>query len=431
MTLRLSITRFRFILIFCAAIVFIFAMPPVFAQESPDELAEKHGITFPIEVLGGCTDYSSCRTYCEDPVHQEACIIFAKEKGFYKEEQVTAQQDFWQRTKAALGCDSEASCRQLCEQEANFDRCSAFAKKYSLSGGHTEDPSETQILEKAKQILGCTSYASCMNFCKEEANRQKCSDFAQEVGLRGGEHQAGPGGCTSEETCKAFCSDPNNYQICSQYGGATGGSFQGPGGCNSESSCRAYCEQHPQECQHFGGDRGEGYNPAEMCSKTPNCTWTNNACTCSGGGTTGDYEKFCQENPDKCSGSINHEDYCKQYPDKCTGSYPSNSGSQDSVTECAKYPGCSWTGSSCQCSNQSGSTDTNTQSSGGTSSSYDPATECSKQSGCSWNGSSCQCSNTSGSNPTESSQPQPSPGVQGVATEPSLLQRIWQLIFSR
>lgn len=404
MTIRFSIHIFRLLIIFILFIALFFSVINVFAKETPEQVAQKYGITFPIAELGGCTDYSACRTYCEDPVNYDTCIDFAKKKGFYKEEQISSvKQDFWAKTKAELGCDSETSCRQICEQEENFDRCNNFAQKYDLQGGHTEDPSKTQILEKAKEVLGCNSYASCSSFCQQEANRQRCSDFAKQVGLRGGEQHVGPGGCTTEETCKAFCSDPNNYQICSQYTSAAGGNFQGPGGCNSETSCRSYCEQNPQECRQFGASQGgPSYNPQEICSKTPNCSWTNNACVCSGNIGGGDYEKFCKENPDKCSGSVNPEEYCKQYPDRCSGNYPAQNDPQpssepysypsyaqeDPATQCAKYPGCSWTGTSCQCL--------------GTNNNYQP--------------------------PSESSV-QPTSGVQGVATSKGLFQTIKDFLF--
>lgn len=291
-------------------------------------MAKKHGITFPISELGGCKDYSSCRTFCEDPVNQASCINFAKTKGFYKEDEVAKKDELLAQAQSELGCNSESACRSFCEQETNFDKCNSFAKNHNLTGGHVEDPASRQILEKAKEILGCDSPSSCMSFCSQEGNRKKCSNFAKETGIRGGEQHAGPGGCTSEETCKAFCSNPNNYQICSQYGSAGGGKFSGPGGCSSEESCRAFCQEHQEECGAFGKESGRNYNPEEMCNKTPNCSYANNSCQCgsfggSGEDQKGDYTKFCQENPEKCAGGRNGpsnsspEDFCKQNPDKC------------------------------------------------------------------------------------------------------------------
>lgn len=321
------------------------------AQKTPEEIAKEKGITFPIQELGNCANFSECRNFCEDPVNRNTCTDFAKSKGFYQETS-TKHEEILKSAKDELGCDSESSCRTVCEQEANHDKCFAFAKKHSLGGGQVHDPSKSEILEKAKTILGCNSYESCKSFCEQETNREKCSEFAKQTGLRGGEHEAGPGGCTSEETCKAFCSDSNNYQICSGFTSSTGGKFSGPGGCDSEESCRAYCEKNPSACGSIGG-RSEASHE-EYCNRTPNCSWTNNTCQCSSGGGTGtggDYEKYCRENPDKCKPptqdqNINPQDYCKQYPERCnqqnfspsptyspgTGGYPTEDFSTQSTS---------------------------------------------------------------------------------------------------
>ncbi|MBI4097885.1 MAG: hypothetical protein HY426_02490, partial [Candidatus Levybacteria bacterium] len=236
-----------------------------FAQEeSPEDAAKKYNITFPIVELGNCKDYSECRQFCEDPINSSTCMDFAKKKGFYKEEN-TSKSDLLQKAKSQLGCSSEATCREVCSKEENFEKCSNFARQNNLSGGHSEDPGKSEILQKAKSILGCNSESSCREICSKEENREKCSQFARQTGLRGGEHRSGPGGCTSEETCRAFCSDPNNYQICSGYASSQGGNFSGPGGCNSPDSCRQYCEKNPNSCGDFrGGREGPGYNPEEM-----------------------------------------------------------------------------------------------------------------------------------------------------------------------
>lgn len=350
--------------------------------DDPEEIADYYDVTFPIPELGNCGSYSECRNYCEDPVNQNTCINFAKSKGFYKEEPIRPDNDeLWRRTKAELGCDSMQSCQAVCQQATNFERCNSFAGRQGLTGGHVEDPTKDEILAKAKEVLGCNSYESCKSYCEQEANRQKCSDFARQVGLRGGHEVKGPGGCTSEETCRAFCSDPNNYQICSSYSSPSRGGFSGPGGCNSEASCRAYCEKHPDECGHYSsGDAPGGMTPKEYCSK---------------------------------------------YPDRCGGT----SGYDDPASYCSKTPGCSWTGTTCQCSGSG---------TGGTYTPYptgayqaDPATECAKQSGCSWIGASCQCSGSSSSTPPPpTTEPTPIPTVQGSTFTGGALQSLLRYLLS-
>lgn len=440
--------------------LFLVLTSVVLAQGTPEETAKKYGVTFPVVELGSCANFSECRSYCEDPVNQNTCVDFSKKKGFYKEEQAGQDSQFWQRTKTGLGCDSMESCQAFCEQSANFDKCNSFAKKQGMSGGHIDDPSKAQILEKAKSVLGCTSYESCRSLCENPASAQKCSDFARQVGLHGGVQNVGPGGCNSEETCKKFCSDPSNFQICSSFSSTVGGSFSGPGGCSNEESCHAYCQVNPTECGSFGGPGGANYSPQEMCSKTPSCTWRNNTCECGvydsqeSQRKAEEYAKFCRENPDKCrpsqQGSFGSsqekeqfEKYCRENPDKCR----QQTGRHDPASECTKYPGCSWSGTECKCTSQGGSqlyptsnpasectrygctwTGSSCQCSGSQGSSApppppgggsqpDPASACSSQPGCSWTGSTCQCSPPPGSSsqpppPYDSSQPPPGGGSQ-------------------
>lgn len=329
----------------------VFLAGKAFAQES----AEKYGVKFPVSELGGCDSISSCRSFCGDPVNKSACVAFAKQKGFYKEQGNDRQQELLGNAKSELGCASADACREFCHIEGNFDKCSAFAKKYNTGGGQIEDPHREEVLQKARDALGCDSPDSCRNFCHQEANRQKCSEFAKQSGLRGGEKRVGPGGCTSEETCKSFCSDPANFNACSTFGkqggpngqGGPGGQFRGPGGCTSEESCRSHCEQNPQSCKiiptRFDGP-GMIDHPAQaqeqfkqFCQSNPDkCREGGNFSPFSKEGR-GKFEEFCKDNPEKCRGEGdkfrgfepagsgegfgggNPEEFCAKNPDKCKG----------------------------------------------------------------------------------------------------------------
>lgn len=372
--------------IFGGSTILVSPSHPV-STEDENEIAQKYGITFPISELGNCRSISECRLYCEDPVNRDTCINFAKSKGFYKEEEILSEREdeILNAARTELGCQTKSECMEFCHQEENFEKCSAFAEKYNLGGGHVEDPGKAEILEKAKTILGCNSYKSCQNFCSQETNREKCSEFARQVGLRGGEQRVGPGGCTSEETCRAFCSDPNNYQICSGYSSSTGGKFSGPGGCDSEASCREYCEKNPGSCNYVGSSAGS-YNPQEMCSKTPNCKWEGNTCQCS--------------------------DSPSPYPSYRP--YPGNNDQSGYEAECRSKSGCSWEGTYCRC-DTTGSTSYSPPPSPEPYSTQGGETvyksEC-INAGCSWSDftNSCQCPNTK--------------GVQGATTDESIFQKL-------
>lgn len=315
----------------------------IYAQETPEEAAKKHGITFPIADLGNCADFSSCRTYCDDPVNQQTCMAFAKRKGFHKENKLdTRRQEMLNNAKAELGCDAEESCRAACHRQENFDKCSQFAKKHELSGGHKSDPGKQEIIQKAREILGCDSEAACRAVCEQETNRENCSRFAQKTGLRGGEQRVGPGGCNSQETCKAFCSDPNNFDKCSKFGGGGRreggqpdgephrGGFRGPGGCDSEQSCRRYCENNPDQCKSFSSRRDE--QPPGKPDHLPNeeqkrlCDENPDQCPFNRRGKEESREDFCRTNPQRCHPpqgerpvNQNPEEFCKNNPEKCQG----------------------------------------------------------------------------------------------------------------
>ena len=236
----------------------------VYAEVNPEEQAKKYQVTFPIAELDNCTSFSACRTYCENTTHSDACIAFAKKKGFYKEQKIDAKkQALIQAAKTELGCNSETSCQATCEQEVNFDKCQKFAQKNGLDEGQKDqkDPADKAILQKAKTILGCDSSTSCKAICEQEANREKCSEFAKQAGLEGGIRHVGPGGCDSESSCRSYCE--KNPDECKKFAGQNNQKDdrehqnKGPGGCDSETSCRKYCSEHPNECQQPPGESGD------------------------------------------------------------------------------------------------------------------------------------------------------------------------------
>lgn len=318
---------------------------PTTATPSPDQ-----GLTFPIADLGDCANIGECTTYCEDPVNSSKCVEYAKEKGFYKDDEVhSATDEFWKDAKDDLGCDDLASCLDFCRQDGNFDKCDAYAKGKDLLGGYVQEPDKPQFLEKAKEILGCDSAASCVTFCDNTANEQKCSEFAHQVGLLGGQITVGPGGCTSQGTCQSFCRDPNNFGECSNFVPPDAGKFQGPGGCDSPGACRSYCETNPGECRSYapgatgvyvpvscGADNyfgpGGVCTPVEKTQEAGQCAgsgkfWNGTGCSDSPppGITPSAGGAFYQMRPEmgNCTTPGQCYDWCKDNTGKCAGFDPS------------------------------------------------------------------------------------------------------------
>ncbi len=150
--------------------------------------AAKYGITFPVAELGNCNSLNACKTFCQDITNKDACIAFAKKKGFYKEKEAMAnQQTLLTSAKSELGCDSADSCKQFCGEQQNWIKCGEFAKKHGLGvklpQGSPQASPRPDLLEKAGQFLGCTSEDSCKAFCSQIENHQKCMDFARLIGL--------------------------------------------------------------------------------------------------------------------------------------------------------------------------------------------------------------------------------------------------------
>lgn len=211
-----------------------------FAQESDDTVTKKYGITFPISELGNCGSISECKSYCDNENNRDACVNFAKKKGFHKENS-SNNNSMLKDAQSSLGCSSENSCRAFCEQESNRQKCMEFAKRHGVKTGPSNE-----IMNRAKSELGCNSPESCRVVCEQEANREKCSNFAKSVGLSGGEHRVGPGGCTSEESCRAYCE--KNPNECGGTGTPNGTHERREGFEGPRNEQEDFCRRHPEEC---------------------------------------------------------------------------------------------------------------------------------------------------------------------------------------
>ncbi len=354
MTQILKTTFLHLIILLAASLVLLFLAKSTHAQTPTEDVTTKYGITFPISEIGGCTDYASCRSFCDDPVNLTSCNEFAKKKGFYKEDKSLTNGKFIDVAKNDLGCDSAQSCKQVCQKQENFEKCNNFAKKLELSGGYVRSPGDSKVLEKAKEALGCDSTGSCANFCQQEGNHQKCADFARQTGLRGGELVRGPGGCATEGTCRSFCLDPANFNECSTFTPTQIGKFKGPGGCDSSDSCRTYCEQNSANCRSYapgsngryvpvacpGGQffgPGGACTPQEKSQDAANCArdgkfWNGTGCEEKPpiGIVNAGQSVFTQRSDmGNCSTPGSCYDWCKANPGKCQGFNPDSSRPND------------------------------------------------------------------------------------------------------
>lgn len=227
--------------------------------------------------------------------------------------------------KEDLGCDSPTSCHVFCEQEANFQKCADFAKQE----GFSDEAAAFEMMKPAmKQFLGCDSMDSCMAFCMNPLNMGKCMEFAKQMGFD-----------TKE------------------------------GGYSSESS-EEWCRNSSSECSWEAATNTCVCNGPQTCSQIPDCSWNGSYCSC--GGESG---ASSNEPGDVWCPKVAREgETCTWDGSTCACFNPS---------ECTKWPGCSWTGKTCECTTTSSSSP----------SYFEQVADegCNKQPGCQWTGTTCEC----------------------------------------
>ncbi len=214
--------------------------------------AKQYSVTFPIEDLGNCAGPQECRDFCEQPTNQQACMDFAKKKGFQKEmndgNRIDRQKkdELIEKAKTELGCTSMESCSNICESD--HTRCEAFAKKHGVyqeppeSRGRYSAKEKVQLIEKAQSELGCTSMESCKTTC--EKNPERCMAFAKKHGFERPE----PRERQEEMEGQKEVETENRTQ---QNESQQPSSGAGPSGCRTEKECKNWCNDHPDKCPGF------------------------------------------------------------------------------------------------------------------------------------------------------------------------------------
>src|SRR3989338_3937894 len=82
---------------------------------------------------GGCRNEKECRNYCEKPENQEACLAFAEQEGLMPKEEIERAKNFIKLAQepGPGGCKG-AECRTYCEDPVHQEECFAFAKEHNL-----------------------------------------------------------------------------------------------------------------------------------------------------------------------------------------------------------------------------------------------------------------------------------------------------------
>src|SRR3989344_3588809 len=151
--------------------------------------ADPFTITFPVAELGNCASQTECKTYCDVPANQDACLQFATDNSLISKEKIAKIKKF---KDIAIqggpgGCKGQ-ECRMYCADASHHDECLAFAKTHGLINAE-----EAKLMERG---LG----------------------LAQKVKEIGG-----PGGCKSEQECRAYCENPEHMDACLAFAVEHGG----------------------------------------------------------------------------------------------------------------------------------------------------------------------------------------------------------------
>ncbi len=183
---------------------------PVLAVDSTTSAGVRPAVSYPIAELGNCSSASACKDYCDDTTHVSDCVAYAKSKGLYAVNPITAI------AKKELGCDFPAGCKQFCTLTENADKCKAFGQKYvkpiaqSINGNVSND-----LLAIAKTALGCDSQLSCKALCAQPANYQKCSELGKLSSI------GGPGLSSGLDKAKQLLCGPGGLPIATGSAGSS------------------------------------------------------------------------------------------------------------------------------------------------------------------------------------------------------------------
>lgn len=254
---------------------------PALAQER-----SAPNIQFPVAELGNCTSEVTCKRYCDDPAHIEACIAFAEAHGLMsREERAVARRFAAAGFEGPGGCNSRESCEAYCDNITNINECVAFAEAQGFL-----PPEE---LAEAKQVQSaiargvtppaCSNKRTCETYCRAPAHMQECIAFGEAAGFIKGqeledarkvlgaiERGVTPPPCGGKKECDAYCAEEANFPQCLAFGEAagfispeeaararkTGG--KGPGNCRGREECEAFCQNpsNQEACFAFGKEHG-------------------------------------------------------------------------------------------------------------------------------------------------------------------------------
>lgn len=206
---------------------------------------------------GGCQGKNECETFCNDPANMEACMNFAVEAGFMTPEEAEHVKKMGTGILQGGpgGCQGQLECQRYCEDPAHQDECIVF----SVEAGFMtpEEAERVKSLEggfSAGGPGGCKSELECKDYCSRPEHQEECFAFAKEHGLI-------DEGASLPESEVEFREYGDEYPV--REGAPTQTFTGGPGGCQTPEECKRYCSDpsHVEECKSFFPEKFEESGP--------------------------------------------------------------------------------------------------------------------------------------------------------------------------
>ncbi len=257
----------------------IIAVNKIQAQSDQPNLSN---IQYPVTELGNCTSQDNCKTYCDAPAHQDACLNFAQEHNLMTSQEINAARIVLSG-RGPGGCTSKEICQAYCDNTDHINECIAFAQQNNLMS-----PDELAQAKKVQAAVAagikppaCGGPQKCDVYCSQPEHMQECLNFGLQAGLVSPQEAADaqkylsaiekglkPLPCHGKEECDAYCQEESHFDECVNFSEAagfmtpqdaemarkTGG--KGPGGCRGKEECDAYCKTNQPVCFRFALDHG-------------------------------------------------------------------------------------------------------------------------------------------------------------------------------
>ncbi len=172
------------------------------SQAEKISAALQNGATPP----GGCTSKESCQAYCQVAAHIDECVKFGEQAGIIGADESAQAKKFAALLTAGQtpgGCSDKTSCQTYCADPSHQAECQTFAQKMGFTGqppqGSTpgsfqnndqnggpagqQGPLTGPANGPVNGPGGCDSADSCATYCNDPANQNTCITFARDHGF--------------------------------------------------------------------------------------------------------------------------------------------------------------------------------------------------------------------------------------------------------